>query len=76
MASSGAALAAVEAVLRANNPHIVYDEVGHRGWVRNTITADEWTAEFRLVEDHTDADSPVTTDATVVARPDGSLTLA
>ncbi|MCB1017278.1 MAG: alkaline phosphatase D family protein [Acidimicrobiales bacterium] len=76
VASSGAALAAVEAVLRANNPHIVYDEVGHRGWVRNTITADEWTAEFRLVEDHTDADSPVTTDATVVARPDGSLTLA
>ena len=74
--SSGAALAAVQAVLRANNPHIVYDEVGHRGWVRNTITPDEWTAEFRLVEDHNDAASPVAVDATVVARPDGSLTLA
>ena len=31
-------------------------EAGHRGWVLNTVTADEWTAEFRLVDDHTDAD--------------------
>lgn len=74
--SSGDALAAVQGVLLANNPHIVYSEVGHRGWVKNTLTPDEWTAEFRLVEDHTDPASPVTVDATLVTRPGEGLTPA
>lgn len=76
VASSGDALDAVEPVLRANNPHIAYSEAGHRGWVLNTVTADEWTAEFRLVDDHTDADSSITVGATLVARPGDGITQA
>jgi len=74
--SSGDLLAAVEPVLRRTNPHIVFSEAGHRGWVLNTLTPDDWTAEFRLVDDHTDADSAVTVGATMVARPGGALTQA
>ena len=76
VASSGDLLAAVEPVLRRNNPHIKYSQAGHRGWVLNTVTADEWTAEYRLVDDHTDADSAVTVGATLVTRPGGGLTQA
>ena len=71
--SSGDLLAAVEPVLRENNDHIVFSEAGHRGWVLNTLTPDDWTAEFRLVDDHTDADSAITVVATAVARPGGDL---
>ena len=34
-----------------------------RGWVRSTITHDAWEAEYRAVEDITDADSAVTVAA-------------
>ncbi len=74
--SDGDLLAAVEPVLRRNNPHIEYSEAGHRGWVLNTVTPDAWTAEFRLVDDHTDADSTITVGATVTADADGALTVA
>jgi alkaline phosphatase D len=74
--SDGTLLAAVEPVLRRNNPHIKFSEAGHRGWVLNTVTPDEWTAEFRLVDDHTDGDSAITTAATLVARPGGGFSQA
>lgn len=74
--SSGDLLAAVEPVLRRNNPHIEYSEAGHRGWILNTVTPEAWTAEFRLVDDHTDAASTITVGATVTADADGTLTLA
>ena len=40
------------------------------------MTPDAWTAEFRLVDDHTDADSTITVGATVTADADGALTVA
>ncbi len=71
--SDGDLLAAVEPVLREHNAHIKYSEAGHRGWVLNTVTPDDWTAEYRLVTDHTDADSSVQVAATAVAHPGGGL---
>jgi alkaline phosphatase D len=40
---------------------IVAAEFGHRGYTRHTITDDEWTAEYRIVDDVLSADSPVAT---------------
>jgi alkaline phosphatase D len=40
---------------------IVAAEIGHRGYTRHTITEDEWTAEYRMVDDVLSADSLVAT---------------
>jgi alkaline phosphatase D len=40
---------------------IVAAEIAHRGYIRHTITARDWTAEYRIVEDVLSADSPVST---------------
>jgi alkaline phosphatase D len=40
---------------------IVDAELLHRGYTRHTITATEWAAEYRTVDDVTDASSPVST---------------
>jgi alkaline phosphatase D len=44
-------------------PEIVYANDLKRGWVRSVITKDEWTAEYRVVDDVTAADSGSSTDA-------------
>lgn len=51
-------------------PALKYLNVQQRGWVRNTVTPERWTAEFRAVEDVTKASSPVSTDATFTVTPD------
>ena len=40
---------------------VVDAELGHRGYTRHTVTADAWTAEYRIVDDVTSADSSVST---------------
>lgn len=45
----------------ASFDHIVDAELAHRGYVRHTVTADTWTAEYRIVEDAADPASVVST---------------
>ncbi|MDZ7676221.1 MAG: alkaline phosphatase D family protein [Acidimicrobiales bacterium] len=47
------------AVVELSSPHIRWSETRRRGWVLHTISADEWTAEYRLVDDATVPDSSV-----------------
>ncbi|MGI9646318.1 MAG: alkaline phosphatase D family protein [Ilumatobacteraceae bacterium] len=42
-------------------PNIVDAELVSRGYTRHTVTPDRWTAEYRAVDDVTDADSDVST---------------
>ncbi len=42
-------------------PDIVAAEFAHRGYVRHTVTPDEWIAEYRTVDDASDPASPVST---------------
>lgn len=50
---------------RSVNPHIKF--VNHnRGYVRNTLTPTEWTADFRIVDYIALPGSPVRTRATFV----------
>jgi phosphodiesterase/alkaline phosphatase D-like protein len=42
-------------------PNMVGAEFAHRGYVRHTVSADEWIAEYRIVEDVTNPASPVST---------------
>ena len=46
-------------VIELQSPHVVWQETERRGWVVHTVTADEWTAEYRLVDDATVPDSAV-----------------
>jgi phosphodiesterase/alkaline phosphatase D-like protein len=45
----------------ASFDHIVDAELGHRGYVRHTVTAEAWTAAYRTVDDVTDPASAVST---------------
>jgi alkaline phosphatase D len=47
-------------------PNVVDAELAHRGYTRHTITAETWTAEYRIVDDVTDAGSRVSTWKTFV----------
>ena len=51
-----------EAVL-AQFPNVHYADGTKRGWVRNTLTASSWEAEYRAVDDITRADSPISVPA-------------
>jgi alkaline phosphatase D len=51
-----------EAVL-AQFPNVHYADGAKRGWVRNTLTASSWEAEYRAVDDITRADSPISVPA-------------
>ncbi|MDE0803045.1 MAG: alkaline phosphatase D family protein [Acidimicrobiales bacterium] len=46
-------------LIELSSPHIRWSETRSRGWVLHTIGADEWTAEYRLVEDASVEGSPV-----------------
>lgn len=48
----------------ADNENVAYYN-GKRGYTRCTVTPDEWTTDFRVVEYVTDPDAPVRTDATL-----------
>jgi alkaline phosphatase D len=42
-------------------PNIVDAELVHRGSIRHTVTADRWTADYRIVDDVSDPASALTT---------------
>jgi phosphodiesterase/alkaline phosphatase D-like protein len=42
-------------------PNIVDAELVYRGYTRHTVTPERWTADYRIVEDITSAESPVST---------------
>lgn len=46
-------------LIERSSPHVRWSETRRRGWVLHTITAEEWTAEYRLVDDASRPDSPV-----------------
>lgn len=54
-----------DAVQLAENPHIRFIN-RNRGYVRNVVTASEWTADFRVVDAVRTPGSPVRTRATYV----------
>jgi alkaline phosphatase D len=47
-------------------PHLVDAELTHRGYALHSVTAERWTAEYRIVTDVSDAASEVTTLGTYV----------
>jgi alkaline phosphatase D len=54
-----------DAVVLAANPHITF--INHkRGYVRNTVTPETWTADFRVVDYVTSPGSPIHTRARYV----------
>jgi alkaline phosphatase D len=57
-----------EAVL-AQFPDVHYADGTRRGWVRNTITATSWEAEYRAVDDATRADSTISVPARFRIQP-------
>ena len=54
-----------DAVQLAENPHIRFIN-RNRGYVRNTVRPDAWTADFRVVDSVTTPGAPVRTRATYV----------
>ncbi|MDP9464537.1 MAG: alkaline phosphatase D family protein, partial [Actinomycetota bacterium] len=56
-------------------PNLVDAELAHRGYALHTVTAERWTAEYRMVADVSRADSEVTTLGTYVVEV-GSNTVA
>jgi alkaline phosphatase D len=58
ISSSGSGSAATESLLIAL-PNIIDAEVAHRGYTLHTITAEKWTAEYRIVDNNLIEDSTV-----------------
>jgi alkaline phosphatase D len=50
----------------AGYANVVDAELAKRGYTRHTVTTDQWTAEFRTVDDVADPNSPVSTWKTFV----------
>ena len=50
-------------------PAIKYVNSSQRGWTRCTVTAEKWTAEYRMVADNLQEESPVAVDATFEILP-------
>jgi alkaline phosphatase D len=59
ISSSGSGSAATESLLIAL-PNIIDAEVMHRGYTLHTVTASDWTAEFRIVDNNLVEDSSTT----------------
>jgi alkaline phosphatase D len=47
---------------------VVDAELEHRGYILHTVTADEWQAEYRIVDDVKQPESPVSTFRTYLVR--------
>lgn len=59
--SSGANVPAGAESLIEQFPDVVAVELEHRGYTRHTLTADTWSAEYRMVDDVRQQDSGVST---------------
>lgn len=53
---------------QAYNPHVRYTNGDQRGYLRCSVTKDDWRTDYRVVEDAYRADSAVRTDYTVSTR--------
>ena len=51
-----------------DNPHIRFFDGDRRGYVRCTLTPDDWTTELRMVSTVSTAEAPVTTFASFVVQ--------
>jgi alkaline phosphatase D len=63
------------APLLVSYSNVVDAELVHRGYTRHTVTAEQWTAEYRIVDDETSPDSAVSTWKTFVVE-HGSMVVA
>lgn len=50
------------------NPHVRYTNGDQRGYLRCSVTQDDWRTDYRVVEDPYRADSAVSTDYTISTR--------
>ena len=66
-------LASVESTIHANSPHLRWSETKRQGWVFHDVRPDEWRTDYRLVDDVTVPDAPVTTASSWVLRHGGNL---
>ena len=71
--SGNALLSALLPTVLAENPHVKWADGSKRGWVKHTVTTDEWRADYRHVDDVTVAGSPVRTAASWVVPRGGGL---
>jgi alkaline phosphatase D len=53
--------AGLEDALAGLFPNVKAVELAHRGYTRHVVSPEQWTAEFRVVDDVTDPDSAVST---------------
>ncbi len=60
--------------LQAENPHLKWGDASKRGWVQHTVSASEWRADYRLVDDATVQGSPVQTATSWSLPRGGELT--
>ena len=73
--SSDGRIAAELTEALASYPNLVDVELIHRGYALHTVTPQRWTAEYRIVTDVSNADSPVTSLASYVVE-SGTNTVA
>lgn len=57
-------LEGVGSLVELSSPHIAWSETRRRGWVLHTISGDDWSAEYRLVDNADLPDSPVSSERT------------
>lgn len=74
--SGSAALAAVLPGIIAENAHIKWADNSKRGWVKHTVTTDEWRADYRHVDSVTAPNAAVQTATSWVVPRGGRLSAA
>ncbi len=71
--SSNAVLDTLLPLISVDNPHFKWADGRKRGWVKHTVTADEWRADYRHVDDVKIAGSPVRTERSWVVPRGGTV---
>ncbi len=66
-------LAGLGPVILENSPHVAWTEGEHQGFLIHDITPQEWRTQFRLVDDATRTDSPITVASDWVIEAGGPL---
>ena len=69
ISSGGLLPEGVDSLVKASIPDLVYFNQ-QRGWCHNTVTAERWTAEYRVVENNLVENSPVSVGGTFHITPD------
>lgn len=69
ISSGGLLPAGTEGLVTSAVPAIKYVNSSQRGWTRCTVTPEKWTAEYRMVVDNLQEESPTAVDATFEILP-------